>query len=398
MLGRWRLAATVLSGTLLAGCALAGPTRAPAKPKPTSGVAATQTPASVPTVAGVATVTQGRCQCSTLHLTALNGAPLGSVTLGAGVSAPLAAGPQGLYYVLGNQLLRLGTDGSNASVGVVATVPSGAGASINPDPVLGSLALAPGGREWAYTQSFTVGGIQTEQVWLGEVNLAPRLLVSTAEGPGPPSAEFPNGWRDQLMGWAGGYLVVAEVAQGADSFASSALEVALVNPETGAETVVSNSQTCPLSAVAPNGDYLCFQQGGGQATELIAGAGGIATGAWTLPSGSGYGAASFGPSGQEVLFSSCPGCGASPSAAYLGSQMEILDTGTAALRQLGSPGLVSDAWLPDGQVVATQYSLAPFGRRGAVPNSEVVLVDPSSGATTPLTNDPSSQYVGVATS
>lgn len=387
----------VLGATLLAACAGPTPTKAPVKPSPTSGVAAIQTPAVPLTVVGVATMTQGRCQCSTLHLTAIAGDQLGSVTLGASVVAPVAAGPQGLYYVLGDQLLRLGADGSATQVGTVASAPGGAGVSLIPDPELGSLAVAPGGQEWAYFQSSSAQGVETEQVWLGGVNRTPRVLVSTVLGPAPASAEFPNGWSYQLLGWAQGYLVVAQVAQGSDAFGGSALELSRVNPQTGADTVLSNSQTCPIGAIAANGTYLCFQQGGGQATELITGSEGLATAAWPLPPGSGYGAAAFDPSGHEVLFSSCPGCGAAPSAAYLGSQMEILNTDTGAIQILGPPGLVSDAWLPGGQVVATQYSEPLYGRRGAAPTSEVVLVDLSSGATTPITSDPTSQFVGIAT-
>ena len=396
--GRWRRAWLVLSVTLLAACAVPSGPRPPVTPSPTSGVAATQTPAAPATVLGVATMTEGRCQCSTLHLISVAGSELGSVTLDAGAQPPLAAGPQGIYYVLGYQLMRLGADGSTTEVGTVARAPGGAGSAVRPDPELGSLAVAPGADQWAYLQSISSGGNQTEQVWLGEANRGPRLLVSTEQSPGAPSTEFPGGWTYQLMGWAGGYLVLAQMPNGSGSFASLALEVSLVNPQTGTETVVSNSQNCPISAVGASGGYVCFQQGGGQATELVTEAAGISTGAWPLPSGSGYGAAAFDRSGKQILFSNCEGCGASPSAADLGSQMEVLDTETGSIRQLGAAGLVSDAWLANGQIVATQYSQLAYARRGSPPLSQVVLVDPASGQVTAITDDATSQFAGIATS
>lgn len=396
MLGR--VAGLVLGVTVLAACAAVPAPKAGVSPSPTSGVAATQTPSANPTVLGVATVTTGTCRCSTLHLISVGGIPLGSVTLAAGVQPVLDAGPAGVYFVLGYQLLRLGADGATTPVGKVALAPTGREPSVSPDPQLGALAVAPGGTEWAYLQTVGGGGSQTNQVWLGEAHRRPRLLVSSGQNVGPPSSEFPAGWSYRLLGWAGGSLVVAQVASGADSFATAALEVSLVNPQTGTQTVLSNSPNCPVSALAAGGGYLCFQQGGGQATELVTGAAGIITGAWSLAAGNGYGAAVFDPAASRILFADCPGCAASPSAAYLGSRMEVLDTDSGALQALGAPGLVPDAWLPTGQIVATQYTQLHAARPGSAPLSAVVLVDPASGQVTALTHDSSSQFVGVAIS
>jgi hypothetical protein len=129
----------------------------------------------------------------------------------------------------------------------------------------------------------------------------------------------------------------------------------------------------------------------------VTGAAGISTGAWSLPVGDGYGDAFINLSGQQILFADCAGCGASPSAAYLGSQMEILDTATGSIQLVGPPGLVPDDWLPDGQIVATQYSELAYAQTGAAPLSKVALVTPATGQVTALSTDTASQFLGVAT-
>ncbi|MGA7363467.1 MAG: hypothetical protein WBZ07_11060 [Candidatus Dormiibacterota bacterium] len=383
---------------LLTSCAASPAPKAPASPSPTSGVAAVQTPAVAPTVDGVATLTEGYCKCATLHMISLGGNEVGSVTLAPGVLPPIANGTNGIYYVLGYQLMRLDDDGSTAIVGTVATAPTSPGVSVGPAPEQGSLAMAPGATEWGYLQSVSSGTTQTQQLWLGEPNRAPKLLVSSPEGAAQASSEFPNGWSLQLLGWSDGSLVLAQVPTGSESFASQALEVSLVNPQTRAETLLTNSQNCPISAVSGTGSYLCFQQGGGQATELETGLDGISTGAWSLPAGADYGAATFNSSATQILFANCNGCGAGPSAADLSSQMEVLDLTTGSLVQIAGTGLVPDAWLPNGQIVATKYTKLAYAVKGAAPLSEVVLVDGSTGQITALSDDSTSQFVGIATS
>lgn len=398
MTGRWRSIGLVLGLGLLAGCAASPAPKNPASPSPTSGVAAVQTPSIAPAVDGVATLTEGYCKCATLHMISLGGNEVGSVTLAPGVLPPIASGTNGIYYVLGYQLMRLGDDGSTTIVGTVATAPTGSGASVGTAPEQGSLAMAPGATEWGYLQSVSRGTAQTQQLWLGEPNRSPKLLVSSAQGTAESSSEFPNGWNWELLGWADGSLVLAQVPAGADSFASQALEVSLVNPQTRAETLLTNSQNCPISAVFGTGSYVCFQQGGGQATELESGSDGISTGAWSLPPGAGYGAAAYNSSGAEILFADCSGCGSGPSATDLGSQMEVLDLATGSIQQIGAVGLVPDAWLPNGQIVATKYTKQAYALQDSAPLSEVVLVDGATGQVTSLSDDPTSQFVGIATS
>jgi hypothetical protein len=360
-------------------------------------VQAQQTPGSALTFAGVATATTSTyCNCSTLHLLSPTGSQLAAVTLGANVTPPLEAGPDGLYYVLGTQLMRLGVDGSVDQVGTVAAAPN-AGATVIAGPQMGALAVAPSGTEWAYVQTLSQNDAQTEQVWLGEANVAPRLLISTPESSTLPTAEFPNGWSYQLLGWQDGSLLLAQTPQGSSSFASQALEVSLVNPQSGAQAVVSNAQNCPVAAVSSTGGYLCFQEGGGDATEVVSGAAGITTGSWPLAASGGYGAASFAPSGDQVAFTNCPSCSDTPSAAYLSSQMDILDTVTGAIQALGGPGLVSGAWASVSDLVATQYTQLPYARSDSAPLSQVVIVDVVTGQVTAITDDTTSQFLGIVT-
>lgn len=396
MRGGWRLAGPLAAAVVLAACAGPAPRPPAPTPSPTSGVAATQTPRVAPAVLGVATETRGYCGCYTLHLLSLGGPQLGSVTLGAGVQPALQAGSQGLYYVLGGQLLRLGAGSAPVAVGTVAGAPP-PGASVDPAPEFGALAVASGGTEWAYLQTLSGAAGQSYQLWLGEVSRSPRLLFSATPSAGPPSSEFANGWSYQLLGWAGGAVVLAQIASGSTSFSSAALEVYLVNPETGAQALLSNSQNCPISEVSGDGNYVCFQQGGGQSTELVTGTDGIATGSWALAAGGGYGAAVFDPTASSILFARCPGCGQSPSAAYLNSQMEVLDTASGALRTLGAPGLVPDAWPTTAQVVATQYTRPAYAGSASPTLSEVVLVNPQSGQVAALSHDSSSSFLGIAT-
>jgi hypothetical protein len=396
--GRWKAAALLLCLVLLTACATAPQSRPKVSPSPTSGVQAKQTPGQAPTFAGIATMTsKTTCQCSTLHLLSVSGSQLASVTLSPNVQPPVDAGLDGLYYVLGNNLMRLGVDGSDIQVGTVAVAPGGAGAAVTPGPQLGALAVASGATEWAYLQSVTQGNSQTEQVWLGEPKVAPRVLVSTPENSGVASPEFPNGWSYQLLGWQEGSLVLAEVPAGTATFASQAIEVFLVNPQTGAETVVSNSQNCPVAAISTGAESVCFQQGGGQATEVVTAASGISTGTWPLAAGGLYGAATFEPSGTQIAFSNCSSCTATPNSAYLNSQMEILDTTTGSIQQVGGSGLVSGAWIGPHQIVATQYSQLTYARAGSPPLSQVVVFDVVTGVATALTDDTTSQLLGIVT-
>ena len=395
MTARWKTATLLLGLGLLSACATTPSPRSQPTPSPTSGVQAQQTPGVAPAFAGVATMTTTTyCQCSTLHLLSLTGSQQASVTLAANVQPPLQAGPQGLYYVLGTQLMRLGSDGSDSQVGAV-TVASGG--TVTPGPELGALAVAPSATEWAYFQSLSRGGNQSEQVWLGEPNVTPRLLVSTPESSGLASPEFPSGWTYQLLGWQGGSLVLAQVPQGTDTFASQALEVSLVNPQTGAQTVVSNSQNCPVAAISTGTEDICFQQGGGQATELVIEAWGVSTGTWSLAAGGGYGAAAFNGSGSEVAFSNCSSCSATPDSAYVNSQIEVLDTATGSIQQLGGSGLVSGAWVSSNQIVATQYTRLSYAGSDSTPLSRVVLLDVATGQVSTLTDDSTSQFLGIAT-
>ncbi|HEY6539089.1 MAG TPA: hypothetical protein VI138_08665, partial [Candidatus Dormibacteraeota bacterium] len=225
MTGSRRSAGLLLGLVLLAGCAAVTPPPPKPSPSPTSGVAATQTPSTAAVFDGIATTTsRSYCGCLTLHLLSLDGSQLGQVTLGSNVQPPLEAGPDGLYYVLGDELMRLGADGSTAAVGQVALAP-GASAPVTPGPAQGGLAVAPGGTEWAYLQSVAVGGLTTAQVWLGGPGRTPRLLASGAVTPTP---EFPFGWTYQLLGWEHGALVLAQSAPRASPFSSQALEVTLV--------------------------------------------------------------------------------------------------------------------------------------------------------------------------
>ena len=397
MRGRWWTAALMLALSLLAGCTASPAPKAKASPSASSGVAAAQTPSTAPAVVGVATLSEGYCRCATLHLISLGGDQIGSVTFDRGVLPPISSGANGIYYVLGDQLMRLGENGTPGLVGTVAEPPSAPGASVGSPPVQGALAMAPGSTEWGYLQSVSAGPTQTKQLWLGEANRAPRLLLSSEESPTSPSSEFPDGWNYQLLGWSNGSLVLAQVPSGSSSFASAALEVSLVNPQTGVQTLLANSQNCPISAVAGNGEYACFQQGGGQATELVTGVAGITTGTWALPPGTGYGGALFEPSGAQLLFSECAGCGSAPGPAYLGSQMELLDSATGSTQPVGPVGLLADAWLADGMIVATEYSQLDYAPLSATPLSEVVLFDPASDQLATLTDNATSQFVGLAT-
>jgi hypothetical protein len=77
--------------------------------------------------------------------------------------------------------------------------------------------------------------------------------------------------------------------------------------------------------------------------------------------------------------------------------MEVLDTATGAVQPVGPTGLVSEAGLPSGEIVASQYTQLRYAGTAAPLLSQVVLVDPSTGMVTVLSGNSTSEFVGIAT-
>lgn len=333
-------------------------------------------------------MTLGSCRCDTLRLYSSSGTATVSVVLPGGVAMALAAGSQGGYFVSGNLLMRVNTQGAVSQIGTVVTGTTAPAAPVQ----VGALSVSPGAESWAYVAVSGSAASPAEEVWVGGPGLRPRVVLNSSQDQ-PPASEFPSGFSYRLLGWVEGKLLVGLL--GASSgFAPQYPEVLLVSPRGGSSSVVSNSSNCPVSAVGLTGEFACLQQGPGLASELVTGVDGFSGASWSLPQMSGYGSAAISPSGQLAL-TYCAGCGPSPSSAWAQGQIQLLDQSTGALTPLGPPGLISLAWLPGGELLAAQYSVPRYARSGTSPSSALVLVQSSTGAVTPLASAEGAQFVGL---
>ncbi len=358
-------------------------------------MAGAQTPGPSRQITGLVGYGSGGCACATLQVYSTSGTETGSLALPGGGAPALAAGSGGAYFVSGSLLMRVSAAGQLNQVGTVDQA-SRVGAGLPPSQ-LGSLAVAPGGRQWAYLVSVSGGAGTGQEVWVGGAGLRPRLLLDSSQQAAPPASEYPGGWSYALLGWVDGQLLLGLAPVPAAGFAPAYPEVSLVNPETGAGTVVSNSANCAVSAVSAGGEYACLQQGAGLPSELVTGIDGFSSATFALPAGGGYGGASFSPGGGDLVLSLCPGCGPAVGSAYLQSQLQVLDTATGRLTPLGPPGLVADAWLPGGEIVATRYTGPRYDRYGSTISSQLVLVSSGSGAVSALAAGSGAQFVGLTT-
>lgn len=386
---------------LAAGCGAAGSPKPHHSPTPSAR--ATSSPTPIEKVLGLITETGLETGTPSLDITGLNGSTLATRGLSSDSLAALAGGPKGAYFTSGYQLMLLDTHGTVSTLGTVAVAPASNPSAFQLGSGIDALAISPQGNQWAYVTTTTApNSILVAQVWLGGSNLTPHLLLNTTETTSSLPAEFPQGFGYSLLGWGRDGVVVAEIPSGvggAGPFLDFNVDVFFVNPSTAAETPIANVTNCPLSAFTSAGGYGCALLAssgvGDQSVEV--GLPGAQVKSFALPSNTIAGNLAFDPTSAKVAYGqvnlNCTGCSGSMAVELAAIQMEVGTIKTGSAHPLGPLGLTPAAWLPDGQIAATQYSVGPDGQSIT---SAVVLVS-SAGTVTTLVSNLDPEFIGLVT-
>jgi hypothetical protein len=348
----------------------AAPAAATPAPQP-----ATPAPTLAPAPPPLIVVAEGSGSGQKVSLVDLSGRTLASATTTADKVWEIEAGPGGAYWESAGRLHRLGADGRLIDLG--------------PAPAAGDrgFSVSPTGDAIAYGTSTPIG---SGQQWDNRLYVAQggqaRLLasrISDGSKPAPPDAL--QGWQYRTMGWTDQGILIAREPQGGCGCGPFGMEsvdwhTAVVDPNSGATTPINDSATCPLSGVGPGGEAACFHtpvSGESRAADsLRILRGGAVTASFDLSRTTVGGAAVFSPDGGRIAYATVAegtDCGTWQQQ----TTMRILDIAGGTAKGLSTPGLQPVAWLPDGRILATR-TVGPAG------DTQLVLVDPASGATTTL--------------
>jgi len=394
-------AAAAILALGVAGCGAA----ATPKPhqSPTPSARASSSPAASEKVLGLITESGPVTGTPTIDITGLDGSTLATKGLASDSLAALAGGPKGAYFTSGYQLMLLDTHGTVSTLGSVAVAPASNSSAFQLGSGIDALAISPQGNQWAFLSTTTApNSLLVAQVWLGGTNLTPHLLLNTTETSSSLPAEFPQGFGYSLLGWGRDGVVVAEIPSGvggAGPFLDYNVDVFFVNPSTGAETPIANVSNCPLSAFTSAGGYGCalLASSGGGDQSIEVGLPGGQVKFFALPSNTIAGNVAFDPTSAKVAYGqvnlNCAGCSGSMAVELAAIQMEVGTIKSGSAHPLGPLGLTPAAWLPDGRIAATQYSVAPDGQSIT---SAVVLVN-SAGTVTSLVSSLDPEFIGLAT-
>jgi hypothetical protein len=384
---------------LLAACGSpARPAGAPVTPAASVSAAATAAPAAAPVVATPAptavpapppliVLAEAAGQQTRVTLVDVSGHPVATAIAPVSQAWLVEAGPGGAYWVAGGRLHRLGAGGGVADLGAV------------PPNDGGGFSVSPSGDAIVFHTSAPVGTGQTldNRLYVAQGGTARLLASRIADGTRPALPDALQLWQYRTLSWTDQGVLIAREPQGGCGCGPFGMEsvdwhTALVDPATGSTTPVNDSETCPLSGTGPGGLAACFhtvQHGESMtADQLRILHSGAVTARFDLSGANVGGAAVFSPDGSRIAYATVPQ-GADCASWQGQTTMRVLDIAGGAARALPTAGLQPLAWLRDGRIVAVQSA----GRAGT---TRVVLVDPGSGAVTPIHSSTAQPVVRMA--
>ena len=290
-----------------------------------------------------------------------------------------AAGAGGAYWAQDGQEHELTPSGAVRTLGAV---PADANAVL----------IAPDGASYAYATSDTAkDGIATNRIVVVAPGAAPRVIADRTSDPNHPTSDAPpDGWNYYLISWTAPGIAFARVPSGGCGCGSFDMQMqsadsAVINPATDVVTTLTADSLCPLSAVSPSLETVCFA--GTTATDAIRiGSRGALVHNFTLSGSNVAGDAVFASGSAELAYITIPEsqdtCGAT-----ITPTLRILNLSTGAAVARNSGDFAPMAWPAGGPILGEMTSGA---------NTWVATVDPATFATTELTTAAAeAQFVGI---
>ncbi len=303
-----------------------------------------------------------------LEILSPGGTVLAKTEIDPSVAWMTAAGAGGAYWSQGGLVHELTPSGAIRTLG---TVPADADA----------LLVAPDGVSYAYaTADGTPSGTYTNRIVVVAPGAAPRVIADRISDPNHPTNDAPpDGWNYYLISWTAPGIAFARVPSGGCGCGSFDMQMqsadsAIINPTTEVVTTLTADASCPLSAVSPSLETVCFA--GTTATDAIRiGSRGALVHNFTLSGSNVAGDAVFASGGAELAYITIPEsqdtCGAT-----ITPTLRILNLSTGAAVARNSGDFSPMAWPAGGPI---------FGEMASGANTWVATVDPVTFATTQLT-------------
>lgn len=321
-------------------------------------------------------------------------------------SVDIAAVDGGVVAAAQGRFIELRADGSRLDLG---PVPSLLAAGSNLD---GGFAVSPDGTEVAFATVTATGPSIDNRLYVTRIGGTPKVLTDRTSvqsvGTPAPSADAPPFWSYSVRRWTRqGILIVRgpNGVGGGGPFLSYDWYTALIDPDTGAATDLTDSTATPLSSYSDTGQWVAVnwagasdggQYTGATATRMLVGDIAGSVRAYPLDPANLAGDAVLDSTGEHLAYATLGR--ATWTAHENGTQgwlplyrLHVLDLATGQDRVVGGAGLDPVTWTGDGRILATRWPA------GSGNGTTYVIVDPSSGAVTPLGAIPQATTVVVTT-
>ncbi|HEV7680240.1 MAG TPA: hypothetical protein VGQ42_16900 [Candidatus Dormibacteraeota bacterium] len=205
------------------------------------------------------------------------------------------------------------------------------------------------GAHWLWSSVVQSSGTAVSSVYAGGGSAAPALLVKRSQG----------GTALQPVAWTAGGPVVSEEPLGIGGyvlFRRTFGAASRIDPGTGAVSALTAGD-CAFSDMAADGTVACVvdgregpRHGSGPVTLRILHPGHAAT-TVTLPAGMAQaGAAFFSADGSTLSLAMSPALGEGQEQI----ETDLVDVATGTRHAFGPAGLIPNAWMPDGSLLAVR--------------------------------------------
>ena len=316
-----------------------------------------------------------------LEILSHNGAVVAKTAINPLLGWMVSAGPGGAYWSQSGAEYELTTSGTVRKLGPVPGDSNG-------------VVIGPDGTSYAYSTNDQGKTGMTNRIVVVHPGGSATTIADRFDNPNQTQSDAPASWEYYLISWTSSGIAFARVPTGGCGCGSFDMQMqsaysATINPVTEVVTPLTDSASCPLSAVGPGMETACFLAGtSGTTTSLRITSGGVVRHSFAMSGANVGGDAVFSPAGTELAYVTIPAaedtCGATWNATL---RVLNLATGAAVTRTLGefSPA----AWGTDGLLYGSIST-----QSGSV--ASLVAVNPSTLAVTQISPAiAGQQFVGV---
>src|SRR5580700_528943 len=254
-------------------------------------------PAPVPSADVVTVLTAGATQW--LEILSHSGAVVAKTTINPLLGWMVSAGPGGAYWSTSGSEYELSTTGTVRRLGPIPGDSDG-------------VVIAPDGTSYAYAT--------TDQGKTGILNKivvvhpggSTTTIADRFDNPNVQTANAPQSWQYYLISWTSSGIAFARVPTGGCGCGSFDMQMqsaysATINPVTEVVTPLTDSASCPLSAVGPGMETACFLAGtSGTTTALRITSRGVVRHSFAMSGANVGGDAVFSPAGTELAYVTIP--------------------------------------------------------------------------------------------